>query len=262
MGNRKRKKHSDSDMAANEDMKGSIDALTKTVEAGFDKVRAEIEKLRQEFKHEIVEMKHEIQSVKQSITFTQDEVDTLKEKAETNTQIMKGGLEELNKKIVALEAQLNAEIEKNIKLEQYTRRENLRFNNIREEEGEDCKSLIRNVIQNDMDIDTSEIKFHAVHRVGKKMESRCRPIIARFISREDRNLVWQHKGKIKHSLNYPDAYITEDFAKAIQEERKVLIKAMLKAREIEGLSNAKVVGRYLFINNEKYDCRNIPEYLK
>ena len=86
--------------------------------------------------------------------------------------------------------------------------------------------MIRNVIQNDMDIDTSEIEFHAVHRVGKKMESRCRPIIARFISREDRNLVWQHKGKIKHSLNYPDAYITEDFANAIQEERKVLIKAM------------------------------------
>ena len=82
------------------------------MEAGFDKVRVEIEKLRQEFKHEIDEMKHEIQSVKQSIPFTQDEVDTLKEKAETNMQIMKGGLEELNKKIVALEVQLNAEIEK------------------------------------------------------------------------------------------------------------------------------------------------------
>ena len=51
-------------------MKGSIDALIKTMETGFDSVRAEIEKLRQEFKHEIVEMKHEIQSVKQSITFT------------------------------------------------------------------------------------------------------------------------------------------------------------------------------------------------
>ena len=45
-------------------------------------------------------------------------------------------------------------------------------------------------------------------------------------------------------------------------ERKVLIKAMLKARENERLSNAKVVGRYLCINNEKYDCRNIPEYLR
>ena len=105
MGNRKRKKHGDSDMAANKHVKGSTDALTKIMEAGFDKVRAEIEKLRQEFKHEIDEMKHEIQSVKQSIPFTQDEVDTLKEKAETNMQIMKGGLEELNKKIVALEVQ-------------------------------------------------------------------------------------------------------------------------------------------------------------
>ena len=57
-------------------------------------------------------MKHEIQSVKQSITFTQYKVDTLKEKAETNMKEMKGGLEELNKKIVALKVQLNAEIEK------------------------------------------------------------------------------------------------------------------------------------------------------
>ena len=56
---------------------------------------------------------------------------------------------------MAVEVQLNAEIEKNIKLEQYTRRENLRFNNIREEEGEDCKSLIYNVIQRDMGINTS-----------------------------------------------------------------------------------------------------------
>jgi len=76
--------------------------------------------------------------------------------------------------------------------------------------------LIYNVIQEDMGIDTSEIKFHALHRVGKKMESRCRPIIARFISREDKNLIWQRKDKIKHSPNYPDAYITEDFAKAIR----------------------------------------------
>ena len=78
---------------------------------------------------------------------------------------------------------------------------------------------------------------------------------------EDRNQIWQNRGRIKHSDNYPDAYITEDFAKAIQEERKVLI-AMMKARENEPHSNAKVVGRYLFINNEKYNYKNIPSYLK
>ena len=86
-------------MAANEDMKGSIDTLMKTMQDGFDTVCAEIEKLRQEFKHEIDEMKHKIQSVKQSITFMQYEVDTMKEKAETIMKEMKGGLEERNKKI-------------------------------------------------------------------------------------------------------------------------------------------------------------------
>ena len=89
-------------------MKGFINAVIKTIEAGFDSVRAEIEKLGQEFKHEIDEMKHEIQSVRQSITLTQDEVDTLTVKEETNVKETKDGLEEMNKKIVSLEAQLKA----------------------------------------------------------------------------------------------------------------------------------------------------------
>ena len=113
-----------------------------------------------------------------------------------------------------------------------------------------------------MGVDTANIKFHAVHRVGKRMEGRCRPIIARFISREDRNLIWQNWGKIKHSDKYSDAYIIENFAKAIQDERRDLIKAMLKARENGGHPIAKVVGRYLMINNEKCDYKNIPSYLK
>ena len=61
---------------------------------------------------------------------------------------------------------------------------------------------------------------------------------------------------------HSDAYITEDFARGIQEERKVLIKAMIKARDELGMDNAKVVGRYLIINNQKYDYTTIPDNLK
>lgn len=244
-----------------EDIKSSIDSLIKAMEAGFASLRADFDKLRQEFKHEIEEMKSEVTSLKESVSFTQSEVDTLKEKSKENTKDMKDGLENLRMKVAQLEKKLESAIEENIKLEQYTRRENLRFNNITELEGEDCKALICGVIQNEMGLDASNIKFHAVHRVGKKIENRCRPIIARFISREDRNEIWSKRGKIKHSENYPDAYITEDFAKAIQDERKVLIKAMMKARETQEHPNAKVVGRYLLINNEKYDYKNIPAYL-
>jgi len=34
------------------------------------------------------------------------------------------------------------------------------------------------VIQNEMGVDTANIKFHTVHRVGKRMEGRCRPTTA------------------------------------------------------------------------------------
>ena len=56
-----------------------------------------------------------------------------------------------------------------------------------------------------------------------------------------------------------DAYITQDYARAIQEKRKVLIKAMIKAREEHGLNDAKVKGRFLSINNERYESKSIPD---
>ena len=63
-------------------------------------------------------------------------------------------------------------------------------------------------------------------------------------------------------MTHADAYITLDYARAIQEERKILIKAMMKVRQEHGLNDAKVKGQFLFINNEKYDSKSIPKYLK
>ena len=54
--------------------------------------------------------------------------------------------------------------------------------------------------------------------------------------------------------------VTADYSKAIQDERRMLIKAMFKAKE-QG-SEAKVVGRYLYIGELKYDVTNIPEDFK
>ena len=82
------------------------------------------------------------------------------------------------------------------------------------------------------------------------------------VCREDRDRVWLERGKIKQSTTYSDAYITEDYARAIQEERKKLIKAMMKARDDHGLKNAKVKGRFLYINKDRYDHENIPGFLK
>ena len=50
----------------------------------------------------------------------------------------------------------------------------------------DSKALIVDIIHKELAIDVSGIRFHAVQRVGKQMEGRPRPIIARFVCREDR----------------------------------------------------------------------------
>jgi len=168
----------------------------------------------------------------------------------------------MNKRILYLQKQLQLENERNTKLEQNTRRKNLRLDNTKEMEKEYCKTMVYDILQGDLEMDTSSIRFHAVHRVGKLIQGRTRTIIVRFVRREDRNLVWPKRGKIKQSTVHSDAYITEYFARAIQEERKVLIKATIKARDELGMDNVKVVGRYLITDNQKYDYNTIPENLK
>ena len=65
-------------------------------------------------------------------------------------------------------------------MEQYTRRENLRFSNNEEKEYEDCKTVVYNILEKELGVDTTKIRFHAVHRVGKKFHGGRRPIIARL----------------------------------------------------------------------------------
>ena len=56
---------------------------------------------------------------------------------------------------------LNVEKENNVALENYTRRENLKFMNLPEDRKEDCKGMIINLIQNDLKIDITNVRDNA-----------------------------------------------------------------------------------------------------
>ena len=101
-----------------------------------------------------------------------------------------------------MEDGLKQEVENNIALEQYTRRENLRFNNIEEKEHEDRRAVVYNILEKELGVDTTKIRFHAVHRVRKKIHGRRRPIIVRFVCREDRDNVWSVRACL-YDLGYP-----------------------------------------------------------
>ena len=165
---------------------------------------------RFEFKTEIDAVKLSIKDIEKSLTYAQSEVEDLKEvkeRLEMDTKEHSKELNTLNKKIADLEDILKQEVENNVALEQYTRRENLRCNNIEEKEYEDCKAVVYNILEKELGVDTTKIRFHAVHRVGKKIHGRRRPITARFVCREDRDKVWSIRGKLKESMTQADAYI-------------------------------------------------------
>ena len=216
------------DMTASnyQSLKSSIDALNHVMTEGFAKIHSDVDNLRLEFKAELAGIKSTINDLETSLNSTQQDVKDLEENAKKMTEDHTETSEALKSKIAELESQLKEAVEHNTRLEQYTRRENLRFNMITESEEEDCKTLVLDIIHKELAIDVPGIRFHAVHRVGKQTEGRPRPIIARFVCREDRDLVWSRRGKLKHSTVFENAYITEDYARAIQEERKVLIIIM------------------------------------
>ena len=121
-------------------------------------------------------------------------------------------MQELRALLTKTKAELKEEREKVIELEDYTRCENLKFHNIPESEEEGSS------LQKELQMDTAQIRFHGVHRIGKRKENKHRPIIARFVCREDRDQVFARKKGIKESTRFKDAYITADHAKAIQYE--------------------------------------------
>ena len=92
---------------------------------------------------------------------------------------------------------------------------------------------------------------NGVRRTRHQKLNYLRPIIARFLFREDRGMVLKANVRLRISSQYENVYITQDYAKAIQMERNVLIKAVFLARK-KGM-NARVVDRNLVVNNNVYN---------
>ena len=162
--------------------------------------------------------------------------------------------------MLKLNVQLAKEKENNIAFESYNRRENLKFNNIPENKDENCKELVTEIMERELGLNPMYMRFHAIYRIGRASSGRNRPIIARFLCREDKELVWSRKKGMKNSRRFKDGYITLDYAREIQEERKVLIKAMQQAKD-QGIQ-CKVIDRHLIIGAKWYRADNVPRNLK
>lgn len=127
----------------------------------------------------------------------------------------------------------------NDKLEQYTRRENIRIGNFATPDGDDLMASVL-VLLNDIFLEESKdnppcklsaADISVVHRIGKKPADGStdkRQIIVRFISRQHVMKVYQYKKNLKSMATYKDkgVYITDDIT-----QLRLKLKNFLKQQE-------------------------------
>ena len=141
---------------------------------------------------------------------------------------------------------------RNIKLEAYTRRENIKIFNIEENEGENgnTESLVRNVFREKMKIpkeDEEYIRFERIHRITpRRSSSKPRPIIVKFSHYQDKESVWSFVKNLKGT----NIGIANDFPKEIEEIQSKLYPVLKKAKKAKQAAFFKV--NRLIINGQVY----------
>ena len=95
-------------------------------------------------------------------------------------------------------------------LECYSRRSNLIFFNIEEDE-QPLSPKVRSIVSKMVGPNTDKMTFQAVHRLGKPNKSRPRPIIIRFAYLPDIQVVWDARRNLKATNYSLDEDIPEDY---------------------------------------------------
>ena len=233
----------------------TLSSLGEKMDNNFKKLRDEMEIFKQDLKAEVQALRSTVSELEMAAQMSSSKIESL----EASNKSLSLSLASQVKEIDTLRAELKKQKEKVLHMEVYSRRENLIFRNIPESPSENCRELIFDIMTKEMDIETSQMRCHAVHRMGKPIQGRPRPIIVRFVCREDKEVVFRKRNLLKESIHIPDAYITLDYPSEIQDKRAVLIKAMLKA-QANG-TQAKVIGRTLKIGSASYTSKNVPKEL-
>ena len=133
----------------------------------------------------------DIEELKKSLNFIEENhkttLDGLKKQHKDTVLKLESALEtqnsELDDKIKDLET-------KNLYLEAYSRRENIKFENIPEDDsraaGENTEETLRNFLETELGfVNAGDVEIQRVHRLGKKKDDEPRSILARFLRYKD-----------------------------------------------------------------------------
>ena len=135
-------------------------------------------------------------------------------------------------------------------LEQYGRRNCLLFHGIKEATGEDCDEEVINLCRERLHIEITPTMIERSHRIGPKkrsMNSKTRPIIAKFVSYRDRQVVFNSKKLLKESGFVITESLTKKRMSLLNEKRKTVGSKNIWT--LDGRIHVKLDDELYIINN-------------
>ena len=176
----------------------------------------------------------DINDLKESLEFSQNEYDDKFknmgdkiQKLEEKINLMKEELHVIQTTKPSWAIETDAKL---IDLEDRSRRNNLRFEGIKEHENEsweDCENKIYDLLENKLEMDIENVVIERAHRTGKKNKNRSRPIVAQFSFYKDKMNILKNCKKLKNTR----FSIFEDFSRETAAIRKEKWQEVLANRE-------------------------------
>ena len=194
----------------------AIEATLKDLTSRLENVESTIDKMKDDARA----VESSIKGMDKSLTYLNKEVEELR-----------GTVEDKDKQIEYLHTQ-------HLYLESYSRRENLKFFGIPENEGsasqgKDAFGTIDVLCEFLHDVlgfgdPKRNMEFQRVHRIGKSVRGKPRPILARFLRYQDRETVLRAGFELKGT----EYMILQDFPQEIIEGRPKLKEAKKRGQKV------------------------------
>ena len=208
---------------------------------------------------QMVVLNHNIIAVANCASFASDQAHAALQKAETVEKEVKSlaesvsKVEEDNKKIKVHNSRLK---ERTIRLECHQRKENLKFDGIKEEKDETeekCRTKILESIVNIPDLDNESVILSRCYRVGRYQKERTRSIVCHVHYYEHKVKILKNKDHLADGI-----FVSEDYPDEIEERRKTLRPILSMALDIEHYKGKCFLNMdRLIINNRVYTCAPI-----
>ena len=184
-----------------------------------------------EMKGTQVKIQRDIESLQGQIKKNESSISKLKESLDTKLEVLTGQLHEAKTRIDQIEnditkyaKEIDDTYERLLSLERYSRDYNLRFYNIPESTGEDCIAKLRDIIENDLQLQSNIENAHRIRPF--KDDGTPRPILAKFLYRPELFRVIKKKRDLRDGVRVSDDLIWED-----RQKKKQLRSVMKEAFE-------------------------------